>query len=95
MALSWWTSAAELDGLSAEQIGAAAGAAEARGLSGKWLIALQNTTNQPPLAQLRNRALRERDLQGVHGAWADCGAGCDNTAVIATIVRLRAERAPC
>jgi peptidyl-dipeptidase Dcp len=53
-------SAAELDGLSAEQIGAAATAGAARGLSGKWVIALQNTTNQPPLAQLKNRALRER-----------------------------------
>lgn len=85
-------SAAELDGLSAEQIGAAAGAAEARGLSGKWLIALQNTTNQPPLAQLRNRALRER----VYKASTARGQNAepdDNTAVIATIVRLRAERA--
>ena len=30
------------------------------GLTGKWLIPLQNTTNQPPLAQLKNRALRQR-----------------------------------
>ncbi len=51
---------AELDGLSAVQVGAAAAAAQARGLTGKWVIALQNTTNQPPLAQLTNRALRER-----------------------------------
>src|SRR5262249_29356587 len=51
---------ADLDGLSKEQIGAAAQAAAARGLHGKWLIALQNTTNQPLLAQLTNRALRER-----------------------------------
>src|SRR5712672_3033738 len=53
-------SAEELEGLSAEQTGAAASAAQARGLSGKWLITLQNTTNQPALAQLKNRALRER-----------------------------------
>ncbi len=38
----------------------AAEAAVARGLSGKWLIPLQNTTTQPLLAQLSNRALRER-----------------------------------
>src|SRR5882724_3784157 len=50
----------ELDGLSQEQIGAAASAAEARSLSGKWLLTLQNTTSQPPQAQLKNRALRER-----------------------------------
>ena len=51
---------ADLDGLSPAQIGAAQQAAEARGLKGKWLIALQNTTNQPLLANLTNRALRER-----------------------------------
>src|SRR5882757_5796334 len=41
-------SCAELDGLSVVQVGAAASAAEARGVAGKWVIALQNTTNQPP-----------------------------------------------
>src|SRR5215469_8521651 len=40
----------ELDGLSAEQLSAAAPAADARGLKGKWLITLQNTTQQPVLA---------------------------------------------
>jgi peptidyl-dipeptidase Dcp len=87
-------SAQALEGLSAEQIGAAASAAEARGLSGKWVIALQNTTNQPPLAQLKNRALRER----IYKASTERGLGpqsgdADNTAVICEMVRLRAERA--
>src|SRR5882757_6517377 len=87
-------SAQALEGLSAEQIGAAASAAEARGLSGKWVIALQNTTNQPPLAQLKNRALRER----IYRASTERGLGpqagdADNTAVICEMVRLRAERA--
>jgi peptidyl-dipeptidase Dcp len=87
-------SAEELDGLSAEQIGAAASAAEARGLSGKWLITLQNTTNQPPLAQLKNRALRERIYKAsmARGLRSESD-GADNTAVISEIVRLRAERA--
>jgi peptidyl-dipeptidase Dcp len=87
-------SAQELEGLSAEQIGAAASAAQARGLSGKWLIALQNTTNQPLLAQLKNRALRERiyTASTARGLRPDSD-GADNTAVIAEIVRLRAERA--
>jgi peptidyl-dipeptidase Dcp len=87
-------SAAELDGLSAEQLGAAASAAQARGLTGKWLISLQNTTSQPPLAQLKNRALRERIYKAStargRGGKADAA---DNTEVIAKIVRLRAERA--
>ncbi|MFL6605390.1 MAG: M3 family metallopeptidase [Steroidobacteraceae bacterium] len=86
--------AGELEGLSAEQIGAAASAAQARGLAGKWLITLQNTTNQPPLAQLKNRALRERIYKAstARGLRPDAD-GADNAAVIAQIVRLRAERA--
>jgi len=86
-------SAAELDGLSAEQIGAAASAAEARGLSGKWLITLQNTTNQPPLAQLKNRALRERIYKASTARGLPADTEADNTAIIAAMVRLRAERA--
>jgi peptidyl-dipeptidase Dcp len=81
----------DLDGLSREQIGAAAEAAKARGLNGKWVITLQNTTIQPVLAQLRNRALREK-IYKASIARADGGA-YDNTAVVAQIVKLRAEKA--
>jgi peptidyl-dipeptidase Dcp len=84
---------AQLDGLSAVQVGAAAAAAQARGLTGKWVIALQNTTNQPPLAQLTNRALRERIYRASQARGAGADADCDNTPIIAKIVRLRAERA--
>ena len=84
-------SVAELDGLSGEQVGAAAAAAAARGLQGRWLITLQNTTNQPVLANLNNRALRERIYRASSGR-ATSGAA-DNTVVIAQIVKLRAERA--
>ena len=82
---------AELDGLSAEQVGAAERAAVARNLSGKWVIPLQNTTNQPSLARLRNRALRQR----IYAASIERanGGGADNNAVIARLVKLRAERA--
>src|SRR6202045_3734806 len=81
----------DLDGLAEGQIGAAAQAAAARGLTGKWLITLQNTTNQPALAQLSNRALRERIYQASIGRAV--GGATDNTAVIAQLVKLRAERA--
>jgi peptidyl-dipeptidase Dcp len=83
--------AADLAGLSDEQIGTAARAAAARGLAGKWLITLQNTTNQPSLAQLENRSLRER----IYKASIDRGVTgpASNTAVIAKLVKLRAERA--
>jgi peptidyl-dipeptidase Dcp len=84
---------AELDGLSAVQVGAAAAAAQARGLTGKWVIALQNTTNQPPLAQLTNRVLRERIYRASQARGGGADADCDNTPIIAKIVRLRAERA--
>jgi peptidyl-dipeptidase Dcp len=82
---------AELAGLSAEQIGTAAQAASARGLDGKWLIALQNTTQQPLLAQLSDRALRERLFRA--SVTRAAGGATDNTGVIAQLVRLRAERA--
>lgn len=85
---------AELDGLTPEQIGAAAEAGSARGLAGKWVLALQNTTTQPALAELKNRNLRERlykasTARGLGGS----GSTADNTAIVAQIVKLRAQRA--
>jgi peptidyl-dipeptidase Dcp len=84
-------SRAELDGLTHEQIAVAAEAAKERKLEGKWVIALLNTTTQPALSQLKNRALRER----IYRASVDRGWGgeLDTTAEIAQIVKLRAERA--
>lgn len=82
---------ADLDGFSASQIAAAAEAAKSRGLDGKWLITLQNTTLQPGLQQLKSRAMREK-LYRASMARGTSGPG-DNRPVIAAIVRLRAERA--
>ncbi len=83
---------AELDGLSAEEITAAGDAATARGLPGKFVIALINTTDQPPEAVLTNRALRKRlhdasIARGIHGG------DFDNRAVVQKLVTLRAQRA--
>ena len=81
----------ELDGLSAEQIGAAADAAKARGLSGKWLITLRSTTTQPVLEQLKDRAVRQRIFRAsVSRAF---GGPADNSSIIAQIVKLRADSA--
>ena len=82
---------AELDGMSPQQIAVAAEAAKARKLDGKWVIALLNTTQQPPLAQLKNRALRER----IYKASIKRGLGgeFDTTKYAADMVKLRAERA--
>ncbi len=83
--------ASQLEGLSASQIAAAADAARERGLGGKWLIALQNTTTQPVLAQLTTRRLRERIYRASIARGS--GGAADNTAVIVQLVKLRAERA--
>src|SRR5262249_8751423 len=80
------------DGLSPEQIAVAAEAAKARDLKGKWVIALLNTTGQPPLAQLKNRALRER-IYRASIARGSSGGATDTTTRIAQIVKARAERA--
>ena len=82
----------ELDGLSDEQIAAAAEAAKARNLPGKYVIALLNTTGQPPEAQLTNRALRER-LHKASVARGSRGNEFDNTAIVSQVTKLRADRA--
>ena len=50
----------ELDGLSADEIAAAATDAKNAGQEGKYLLTLLNTTQQPLLQNLKNRATREK-----------------------------------
>lgn len=83
---------AQLDGLPADDVAAAAAAAKAAGHDGKWLIALQNTTGQPALTYLKDRALRER-IQQASEARGSRGGEFDNRKATLDIVRLRAERA--
>ncbi|HEY2031826.1 MAG TPA: M3 family metallopeptidase, partial [Myxococcales bacterium] len=80
-----------LDGLSKQQIGAAAAAAKTRGLEGKWVISLQNTTIQPALANLKNRALRERIFKASVGR--GLGGDADNTQIASRMVTLRSQKA--
>ena len=82
----------ELAGLSDEQIAAAADLAKSRKLDGKFVIALQNTTGQPPETYLDNRALRER-IHKASIARGSRGNAWDNTAIVSKIMTLRAERA--
>ena len=82
----------QLDGLSAGEIGAAAQAATDRGLAGKWLLALRNTTQQPAQASLRNRALRER-LFRASTTRAMLGDSNDTREIILRLAQLRPERA--
>ena len=83
---------ASLAGMSDAAIAAAAEAAKERKLEGKYVLALQNTSGQPALASLQDRALRER-LQKASVGRASRGGEFDNRATIARIVKLRAERA--
>jgi peptidyl-dipeptidase Dcp len=84
------TDAAELDGLSDEEIAAAAEAAADRGVDG-WLLTLVLPTGQPALAKLRNRELRQRLFEASIGR-ASTGEH-DNGPVAVAIARIRAERA--
>src|SRR5262245_24116331 len=83
---------AELAGLGEAEGTAALAAAKAAGQEGKFLQRLTNTTGQPPLASLENRALRERVMQASL-ARGSRGGEFDSRQTAATIARLRAERA--
>lgn len=82
----------ELDGLTEQQIATAAGVAKARGLEGKYVLTLLNTTGQPPESQLTNRALRQR-LHEASVVRGSRGGEYDNRELISKIMTLRANRA--
>lgn len=83
---------AELAGLSPADIAAAAQAADGRGLNGKWVLPLQNTTQQPAQASLTSRAVREQ-LFTASTLRAEHGDSNDTRETIARLAQLRAERA--
>lgn len=80
-----------LDGLSDADIAAAASKAKARGLEGKYVITLQNTTQQPALTSLHDRSLRARLYEAsiARGTEGDT----DTRPIVARLAQLRAERA--
>lgn len=84
--------AGALAGLSADELTAAAQAARARSLPGHWLLALQNTTQQPALSELTQRATREELF---HDSWnrAERGDANDTRATILRLAAIRAEKA--
>jgi peptidyl-dipeptidase Dcp len=83
---------AELAGMSAAAIDAAAAEAKKHGMDGKFMIPVVNTTGQAPLAVLTNRAVRER-LMAASLARGSRGGEFDNREVVLKLARLRAERA--
>ena len=83
---------AELAGMTDSDIETAAAAARERGLDGKFVIALVNTSGQPPLAVLTDRKTRQRLMdaslnRGSHGG------EFDNRGYVLKLAKLRAERA--
>lgn len=82
----------QLDGLSEEDLAQAAAAAKAKGLEGRWLLTLLNTTQQPALAVLRNRQTRENLFKA---SWlrTQRGDANDTRALVLRLVQIRASQA--
>jgi len=85
------TDKSALAGLSAAEIGGAAELAKDRKKEG-WVLAMQNTTQQPSLVGLSDRATRQAVFDA---SWtrAERGDTNDTRATIARLARLRAEKA--
>jgi peptidyl-dipeptidase Dcp len=83
---------AELAGLSAEELDAAAEAAKARKLEGKWVLTLKNTTQQPLLMSLTNRATREK-LYKASITRAERAGDNDTRPTLRRQAEIRAEKA--
>jgi len=82
---------AMLDGLPESDIAAAAQKAKERGMEGKYVLTLQNTTQQPAQTYLKNRELREK-LFKASSMRCDHGGENDTTAIVARLAQIRAER---
>jgi peptidyl-dipeptidase Dcp len=82
----------DLDGLSPDEVETAAQAAKGRGLTGKWVLPLRNTTQQPAQAELKNRAVRQRlfEASTMRTARGDTN---DTRNTIRRMAELRAEKA--
>ncbi|MFG3450179.1 MULTISPECIES: peptidyl-dipeptidase Dcp [unclassified Stenotrophomonas] len=83
---------AKLAGLSEEEINTAAADAKARNLEGKFLLPLQNTTQQPVLASLSNRDQRAAVLKASETR-AERGDANDTRETVQRLAQLRAQKA--
>ncbi len=82
----------ELAGLSAEEIAAAADLAKKQGSPGKYMIAIQNTTQQPVISSLENRALREKIFKASINR-ASKGDANDTRQLVLKLANLRQQKA--
>jgi peptidyl-dipeptidase Dcp len=81
-----------LDGMSPSEIAAAEAAAKQRGLTGKWVIPLQNTTQHPAQTSLKNRSVRER-LFMASTMRAEHNDSNDTRSDVKRLAQLRADKA--
>ena len=82
----------ELAGLSQAELDAAAEAAKSRKLDGAWVLALQNTTQQPLLQSLLKRDTRQK-LFNASWTRAEHGDANDTRATILRLAKIRADKA--
>ena len=82
----------DLDGLSDGAIQSAANEAKSRGLEGKYVIALKNTSGQPSLSSLTNRSVREK-IHKASLSRGSRGGDFDNREILIKVIKLRAEKA--
>ena len=82
----------KLEGLSESAIESASNEAKSRGMEGKYVIALKNTSGQPSLSSLKNRELRER-IHTTSLSRGSRGGEFDNREILTNVLRLRAEKA--
>src|SRR5207245_11646425 len=80
---------ADLAGMSDSDIAAAAARAKDRKLAGKYVITLQNTTQQPALVFLKHRALREKIFKASSQRGNHDGPN-DTRAIVEPLGQLRA-----
>jgi peptidyl-dipeptidase Dcp len=81
----------KLAGLSEAQLAAAAEAARLRKQEG-WVLTMQNTTQQPYLADLHDRATRQAVFEN---SWnrTERGGACDTREIVLRLAQLRIEKA--
>ena len=85
-------SASDLEGLSADEIASANAKAKDAGHEGKYLIGLLNTTQQPLLQSLKNRATREKIFKS---SWtrAEKNDDGDTRTTLEKMAKLRLQKA--
>jgi peptidyl-dipeptidase Dcp len=81
-----------LAGLSPAELQAAREDAKARGLENRWLIPLQNTTQQPAFVSMTNRDTRHK-LFDLSWTRAERGDANDTRAIVSRLAQLHAQQA--